>query len=122
MYIALGTRPDIAYAVNRLAQFTSDPKSKHWTAVKRVFRYLKGTRNYKLTYGGNSDVLNVDLNFYCDADWAASSNRKSISGYVVIMAGGAIAWSSKKQTSVALSTAEAEYVAATHAAKQVLWH
>ena len=65
----------------------------------------------------------MDLNFFCDADWANNtSDRKSISGYVTIMAGGAVSWSSKKQQTVALSTAEAEYVAATHIAKQVLWH
>jgi hypothetical protein len=62
------------------------------------------------------------LNIFCDADWASdASDRKSISGYVITMAGSAVSWSSKKQTSVALSTAEAEYVAATHVAKQVLW-
>jgi Reverse transcriptase (RNA-dependent DNA polymerase) len=123
MYLALGTRPDIAYAVNRLAQFTSDPKSLHWTAVKRIFRYLKYTKNHALIYGGDDDIENTDLNFFCDADWGNdASDRKSISGYVVIMAGGAVAWSSKKQQTVALSTAEAEYVAATHVAKQVLWH
>jgi hypothetical protein len=59
---------------------------------------------------------------YCDADWASSYDRKSISGYVFLLAGGAVSWSSKKQATVALSTAEAEYVAATHAAKQILWH
>jgi hypothetical protein len=124
MYLAIGTRPDIAYAVNRLAQFTSNPKPLHWTAVKRVFRYLKYTKNHALTFGGDDDdIRNTDLNFFCDADWANdTSDRKSISGYVTIMAGGAVAWSSKKQQTVALSTAEAEYVAATHIAKQVLWH
>ena len=59
---------------------------------------------------------------YCDADWASSSDRKSISGYVFLLASGAILWSSKKQATAALSTAEAKYVAATHAAKQILWH
>lgn len=122
MYLALGTRPDITYAVNKLAQFTSNPKPKHWTAVKRIFRYLKGTRTRALTYGGSDDLLNEDLNIYCDADWATDADRKSISGYVITMAGGAVAWSSKKQNTVALSTAEAEYIAATHVAKQVLWH
>jgi len=122
MYLAIGTRPDIAFAVNKLAQFTQNPRPIHWTAVKRVFRYLKYTRTHKLTYGGDDELLNTDFNIFCDADWASdASNRKSISGYVITMAGGAISWSSKKQTSVALSTAEAEYIAATHVAKQVLW-
>ena len=122
MYLALGTRPDITYAVNRLAQFTQNPKPKHWTAVKRIFRYLKGTRNHALTYGGSDEILNQDLNIFCDADWASDADRKSVSGYIITLAGGAVAWSSKKQTTVALSTAEAEYIAGTHAAKQVLWH
>ena len=124
MYLAIGTRPNIAYAVNRLAQFTSNPRPLHWTAVKRVFQYLKYTKNFALTYGGDDDTIrNTDLNFFCDADWANdTSDRKSISGYVTIVAGGAVSWSSKKQQTVALSTAEAEYVAATHIAKQVLWH
>jgi len=122
MYLAIGTRPDIAYSVQRLAQFTQNPKPAHWTAVKRIFRYLKGTRTLGITYGGAGELNNEELNIYCDADWASDSDRKSISGYVLTLAGGAVAWSSKKQTTVALSTAEAEYVAATHCAKQVIWH
>ena len=123
MYLALATRPDISYVVNRLAQFTLSPKTVHWTAVKRIFRYLKQTKNTALIYGGeDAEINNTDLNFFCDADWGNGSDRKSISGYVTTIAGGAIAWSSKKQQTVALSTAEAEYIAATHITKQVLWH
>jgi Reverse transcriptase (RNA-dependent DNA polymerase) len=123
MYLALATRPDISFAVNRLAQFMSNPKAIHWTAMKRIFRYLKLTKNGNLTYGGNdAEINNTDLNFFCDADWGNGSDRKSISGYITIIAGGAVAWSSKKQQTVALSTAEAEYIAATHVTKQVLWH
>lgn len=122
LYAAMGTRPDIAYAVHRLAQFTRSPQAKHWTAVKRVLRYLKGTRDLQLTYGDPSSKWTPELDMFCDADWASNADRKSVSGFVFTLAGGAVAWSSKKQTSVALSTAEAEYVAATHAAKQVLWY
>ena len=103
-------------------QYTLAPKAKHWTAVKRVFRYLKGTRQHKLTYRGSPELLHNDINIYCDANWASDSDRKSISGYVTVIAGGAIAWSSKKQNTVAPSTPKAEYIAATHIAKQVLWH
>src|ERR1700678_345830 len=60
--------------------------------------------------------------YFCDADWAADANRKLVSGYVITLAGGAVAWSSKKQATMALSTAESKYISATHAAKQVLWH
>ena len=122
MYLTIATRPDIAFTVNRLAQFTSNPKKRHWTAAKRVFRYLKHTRTWYLAYGGDENILNTDLSIFCDADWASdTSDRKSISGYVILIAGGAVSWSSKKQATVALSTAEAEYVTATHVAKQVLW-
>ena len=122
MYLAIATRPDIAYSVNKLAQYTSAPRSKHWTAIKRIFRYLKGTKYYELVYGGSPELLDDNINFYCDADWASDQDRKSISGYVVTIAGGAVAWSSKKQATVAPSTPEAEYIAAAHVAKQVLWH
>ena len=77
---------------------------------------------HTLTYGGSDEDLKLELNMYCDADWASSSDRKSISGYVFLLAGRAVSWSSKKQATVTLSTAEAEYIAATHAAKQILWH
>ena len=87
-----------------------------------MFRYLKGTKDHKLTYGGSHKLLNEELNIYCDADWASDVDRKSISGYVITIAGGAVAWSSKKQTTVAPSTPEAKYIAAAHVAKQVLWY
>ncbi len=122
MYLTIGTRPDIAFTVNRLAQFTQNPRQIHWTAVKWVFRYLKYTHTHRLTYGGDDNILSTNFNIFCDADWASdTSDRKSISGYVITMAGGAVFWSLKKQTSIALSTAKAEYIAATHVAKQVIW-
>ena len=122
MYLAIATRPDIAYSVNKLAQYTSAPRLKHWTTIKRLFRYLKGTKHLELIYGRSPDLLDDELNIYCDADWASDQDRKSISGYVITIAGGAITWSSKKQATVAPSTPEVEYIAATHVAKQVLWH
>jgi hypothetical protein len=124
MYLALGTRPDIAFSVNKLSQYTSDLKPMHWTAIKHIFRYLKYTKTYMLTFrGDNKDIQNININIFCDADWANNtSDRKSISGYVLTMAGGAVAWSLKKQSTIALSTAKAEYVSVTHIAKQVLWH
>jgi hypothetical protein len=64
MYLALGTQLDIMYAINRLAQFAQEPKPKHWTAIKQVFRYLKGTQNHTLTYGGAKDLLNENLNIF----------------------------------------------------------
>ena len=123
MYLAIATRPDIAYTVNRLAQFTANQKPLHWTAVKRIFRYLKYTKHHALTFGGNGNsILNTDLNFFCDADWANDgSDRKSISGYVTIVAGGAVSWSSKKQQIIALLMVKAEYIVQAHTAKEALW-
>ena len=103
-------------------QYMLAPKAKHWTAVKRIFRYLKGTRQLKLTYGGSPELYHEEINIYCDANWASDSDQILISGYVIIIAGGAIAWSSKKQNRVAPSTPKAEYIAAKHVTKQVLWH
>ncbi|TFY78270.1 hypothetical protein EWM64_g5745 [Hericium alpestre] len=118
MYAAIGTRPDVSYAVTALSQFMQNPGHPHWEAAKRVMRYLKGTKEEWLTYGG--DNAN-GMEGFSDADWGSSDHRRSISGYVFLIDGGAVSWSSKKQPIVALSSTEAEYVAMTHAAKEVLW-
>ena len=118
MYAAMGTRPDIAFAVSLLSRFATSPGPAHWEAVKRVFRYLKGTRELRLTYGPEGEF---DLKGYGDADGNSQSDRHAISGNVFILFGGAISWFSKRQEIIALSTTEGEYVAATHAAKEALW-
>ncbi|GJE99589.1 polyprotein [Phanerochaete sordida] len=119
MYAAIGTRPDISFAVQTLSQFTSRPSATHWTAVKHVFRYLKGTQTLGITYGASRGL---DPTGYSDADWAQSlSDRRSISGYAFRLGNGVISWSSKKQATVALSTMEAEYIALSHAAKEAVW-
>jgi hypothetical protein len=117
MYAAMGTRPDIAFATSTVAQYCENPGWKHWEAVKRIFRYLSGTRKMELTYGGEERGLTG----YVDADGASQDHRRAISGYVFMVDGGAVSWSSKKQELVTLSTTEAEYVAATHAAKEAIW-
>ncbi|EKM57313.1 uncharacterized protein PHACADRAFT_194872 [Phanerochaete carnosa HHB-10118-sp] len=102
MYAAVSTRPDIAFAVQHLSQFTAHPSAVHITAVKHIFRNV--------------------LTGYTDADWATSLvDRRSISGYVYTLAGGAISWSSLKQRSVALSSMESEYMALAHATKEAVW-
>ena len=116
-YCAVATRPDIAFPVSLLAQFMENPGRIHWEAVKRIFRYLLGTKNWKLMYG----TTDSGLEGYTDADGSSQEHRHAISGYVFLMNGGAISWSSKKQGLVTLSTAESEYVAATYAAKEALW-
>jgi hypothetical protein len=123
MYAAVGTRPDLAFAIQTLSQFNHDPGTEHWTAVKRVFRYLNGTLDLGITYDGNLSTDDIPVDGYSDADWASNHiNRRSISGYAFLMCGGAISWSSKKQSTVALSSMEGEYMALTHAWKQSKWH
>ena len=117
MYAAVATRPDITFAVSTLSQFLDNPGDAHWEAVKRIIRYLSGTRGATLTYGEDRH----DLIGYTDTDGATQEHRRAISGHVFLIDGGAISWSSRKQELVTLSTAEAEYVATTHAAKEALW-
>jgi hypothetical protein len=119
MYAMTCTRPDIAYAVSTASRFCSNYGSAHWVAVKRIMRYLKGTAHYRLQLGGGAGVV---LSGYCDADWAGDlDERKSTTGYAFYIGDGLISWNSKRQATVALSTAEAEYMAATQAVKEVLW-
>jgi hypothetical protein len=107
-------RPDIAFAVTTLSRFSKDPGEVHWIAVKRVLRYLKGTRDLQLSFGGGAR----DLVGYADTDGSMAEDRRAISGYAFLLNGGAV---SKKQEVVSLSTTESEYIAATHAAKEALW-
>ena len=119
MYLSINTRPDISYAVSSLARFSSKPTKEHWTALKRLLRYLRGTVGHGILYKqeGSKECIG-----FSDADWAGDVNdRKSTSGYVFMLNGGAVSWSSKKQKCVALSTAEAEYVALSSAAQESVW-
>ena len=118
LYLSTRSRPDIAFAVGNAARYCSQPSQLHWSAVKRIFRYLKGTSNLGLCYQPSK----TDLVGYSDADWAGDVNdRKSTSGYVFMMSGSPISWRSKKQSSVALSTAEAEYIALSSATQEAMW-
>ena len=123
MYAMVCTRPDIAHAVGLLSRFMSNPGKEHWTAVKRVFRYLRGTSDYGLCYQGRTGLeIMLDIRGFVDADWAGDlDQRRSTSGYVFSLFGGAVSWMSKRQSVVALSTTEAEYIAATHASKEAVW-
>ena len=117
LYLSTKTRPDIAYAVGNVARFSSKPSKVHWISVKRIMRYLNGTLDYGLMYHCTGDIAG-----YSDADWAGDhDDRKSTSGFVFMMSGAVISWNSKKQTCVALSTAEAEYIALAKAAQESIW-
>ncbi|NDA63213.1 MAG: hypothetical protein EBX50_14410 [Chitinophagia bacterium] len=120
MYLMVATRPDLAYAVGAVSQFAAGPDEEHLAAVKRIMRYVKGTADYKLVLGGDLKQLNLEA--WSDADWASDNiDRKSISGYCFKLGAGAVSWKSKKQTSVALSSTEAEYMALTQATKEAMW-
>ena len=109
LYAAITTRPDIAQAVGVVSKFCANPTQSHLTAAKRILRYLKGTAYLGLSYKKCADG---NLIGYSDADWAGDvDDRHSTSGNVFLLAKGAVSWLSKKQATVALSTAEAEYVA-----------
>jgi Reverse transcriptase (RNA-dependent DNA polymerase) len=118
MYAMLGTRPDLAFAVSVISRFSSNPTNAHWSAVKRIFRYVASTLDMSLVFRGELQPLEG----YTDSDWAGDQDtRRSTSGYVFNLGSAAISWSSKRQPTVALSTCEAEYVGQKNAAKEAVW-
>eukprot|EP00873_Tetraselmis_striata_P045348 jgi/Tetstr1/465612/TSEL_010258.t1 len=120
LYAMVATRPDIAEAVSKLCRVMAKPEERYWQAAKRVLRYLKGTNTLGLTFsGGKADGL---LHGYCDADWAGDVvSRRSTTGFVFMLCGAAVSWKSQLQTTVALSTAEAEYMALCAAVCEALF-
>ena len=125
LYPAVKTRPDIQNAVSRAARYCTRPTAQAWTALKRILRYLKGTKDMALRLGGVrvEDRCFLDtLEAYVDADYAGDvETRRSTAGGVVTFCGTVIAWFSKLQRSVALSTAEAELMALCDQTKEVIW-
>ena len=117
LYLAVGTRPDIAFAVGAVSKFNSCPTESHLTAVKRIFRYLKGSSQMGIKYSGSNVLVG-----YADASWGSDhDDRHSTSGVVFFSANGPISWLSKRQSTVALSTAESEYVALFSSVKEAVW-
>ncbi|KAJ9507667.1 hypothetical protein QJQ45_019158 [Haematococcus lacustris] len=111
LYLSCCTRPDITYAVGALARYMSAPTQQHWTAARAILSYLKGTADQGLVFGESAE-----LQGYCDADYAGDKDTaRSTTGYVFAMNGAAISWSSRLQPTVAMSTAESEYMAASSA-------
>ena len=128
LYASISTRPDIAHAVAMLCRAMQNPGPAHWIAAKKVLRFLAGTPNKGIRFSA-SDALpsqpsnnTCSIEVYCDADWAGDvDDRRSTSGCVILLNGCAVIWLSKKQATVALSTAEAEYMAMSAALKEVKW-
>jgi hypothetical protein len=118
LYLSVCTRPDIAQAVGALARYMASPTEEHWRAALGVVRYITGTLEAGVTFGGSEEQLVG----YCDADYAGDvDSRRSTTGYVFLIYGGAASWSSRLQPTVAASTVEAEYMSAAQAAKEALW-
>ena len=132
LYAAISTRPDIAYAVNRLTRQMQAPLQRHWIAAQRVLRYLGGTKQVGLWFGrsnwrGQQQQRQqhngmADIHAYSDADWGSDkTDRKSVTGWIACVNGDPVSWASKKQTTVAQSSCEAELYAASAAVNEVLW-
>ena len=120
MYAMKGTRPDIAAAFGYVSKFLENPQWCHWVAVKRILKYLQGTIHYGLVYGQSKQEFEFEA--FSDSDWAADKiDRRSISGNIFKLYGAPISWLSKKQQTVALSSTEAEYMAASLATQELIW-
>jgi hypothetical protein len=118
-YLSCISRPDISFSVSQVAKFCNYPTPSHWTAVKRIFRYLRGTLSFRLKYTSGS----TGLTGFCDADWASNHHEstRSTSGFIFTLNGGPVSWSSTSQKLTAQSSTEAECIAAVEAMKEVLW-
>ena len=119
-FIANAMRPDIAYAVNRLASYTANPSMQHVGVLKHILRYLSSTRMHRIMY----KILPQEPSFffgYANASYGNADDHRSISGYIFLTRDGAITWCSRKQTTIALSSTEAEYMALSKAAREACW-
>jgi hypothetical protein len=117
-YLSL-TRPDVAFAVNKVSQFMQDPRDTHWTAVKRILRYLKSTFHHHLYIHKSSST---NLTAYSESDWAGCpDDRRSTSGYCIFLGRNLISWSSKKQPTLSRSSTESEYKALANTSAELIW-
>jgi hypothetical protein len=125
LYIAITARPDIATAVSSCGRYSHNPGQEHWNALLQIVRYLSGTRKLRLILGGCRKMevsANFKLSGASDADWAGEQDRRSSrTGYVIFMGHAAVVWCSKLQKSIALSSTEAEYIALTANARDMIW-
>ena len=118
MHLMNFSRPNIAYAVCRLRRYTHNPNNDHWRALARLMKYLRGTMNYGILYSRFPAVLRG----YSDANWTPNSYQiKSTSSYVFTLGGGVVAWKSSKQTLIATSTMESEFITLESMGKEAKW-
>src|SRR5258708_6343050 len=120
MYTAIGTQPDIMFAIHYLSQHSIAPGEKHLNTMKHIYHYLNGTSDLGLLFYGNQ--FNCDLVSFSNSDWAGDPNaRRSVSGYAFLFCRAVIAWPAKKQPTIALLSTEAKYMAMTHSGKEVVF-
>jgi len=117
IFLSRCTRPDISFAVNKAARKSEEPNLSDWKMIVNIFKYLNSTKHYKIVYNGVGHI-----NAYSDSDFAGDSyDRKFTSGYIILMGNSTICWSSKKQSVIATSTTEAEYISTSECIKKILW-
>lgn len=122
LYAAISTRPDIAFAVNKLTRHMQAPTVADAKAADRVLRYLAGTRANGVLFGRNSEAKHISISAYADADWGSDpSDRKSVTGWIAMVNGDPVSWASKKQKVVAQSSTEAELYAEAAAINEIKW-
>ncbi len=120
MYAAIGTWPDIMFAIHYLSQHSIAPGEQHLNAMKCIYCYLNGTPDLGLLFYRNQ--LNCNLVSFSNSDWAGDPNtRRSVSGYAFLFCGAIIAWSAKKQLTIALSSTKVEYMVMTHSGKEAVF-
>ena len=117
MYAILYTKPDLAYAISQVSQFSNLSNTSHYAIAKHVLRYLKEILHVDIIF---SESLRLVLELYCDADWANGEDRKSISAYIAILTDGVIIWKAKKQSTIATSSIDVEYITLLQTIKKSL--
>jgi len=120
-FLANSMRLDISYAVNKLATYTANPGLQHHSALKQVLRYLVGMKTLGITYQKPQDETDNLFHGYANAAFANADGHKSTAGYVFLAAGGVVTWKSKKQTIIALSSTESEYIALSDTGQEACW-
>lgn len=122
MYAMIGTCLDIAYVTGFLGRYSAAPRNCHWIMVKHVLCYLQATRDMELRFDGSDVSMDMDFHGYSDADWSGDPDTsRSTSGFVFLSNRSAIAWASKRQTMVALSSTESEYIGLSNAGQHLAW-